>query len=253
MEKKRFNCKMEALPVIAGFLLESYNADFELFIQYSPIFSPQFVLGVKEKQAICYQSAKPTDVLRLQKVVTTKILDQSGKLRLTMNQIEGYLKFAAADLDIAVKDFPLNKIRSGISKSNVEGVLDNGRNLITYLKRNEGPLVAKGMKPEMITSLTTELDNIERLNTNQNVKKNERSRTKVVNIKVLNELWDDLDIIMKAGRAIFRGVDNVKLKEYTMTSLIKRVHNETSAAAKNAEAKAKAADANTPDTEVKPE
>lgn len=251
MEKKRFNCKMEALTVIAGFLLESFNTDFELFVQYSPIFSPQFVMGVKEKQAICYESTTPTDVLKLQKVVTNKILDQSGKLRLTLNQVEGYLDFAANDLDIAVKDFPLKNIRLGISKSNVEGVLNNGRNLITCLKRNEPALVAKGMRPEMIISLTAEINDIELLNTNQNVKKNERSRTKVDNIKVFNELWDDLDIIMKAGRAIFRGVDNVKLKEYTMTSLLKRVHNETSAAAKNAEAKAKATDAKTPDTEEK--
>jgi hypothetical protein len=254
MEKKKFNCKMEVLPVLASFLLESLNTDFELFVQYSPIFSPQFVLGVKDKQIICYQSITPTDVLRLQKVVTNKIIDQSGKLRLSLNQIEGYLQFAANDLDIAVKDFPLKNIREGISKSNVEGVLTNGRNLATCLKRNEPALLAKGMRPETIISLTAEINNIELLNTNQNVKKNERSRTKVDNIKVLNELWDDLDTIMKAGRAIFRGVDNVKLKEYTMTSLIKRVHNETSAAAKNAEAKAKETKATavkTPDTEEK--
>jgi hypothetical protein len=242
---------MEALPIIAGFILESFHSDLELFIQYSPVFSPQFEMSVKEKQANCYQTVTPTDVLRLQKVVTNNMQQQTEQLRLTLNQLEGYLKFAEKELDIAVKDFPLKNIRSAISKSNVEGVLNNGRSLVTCLKRNEPALVAKGMRPEVIMTLNTEMDNIELLNTNQNVKKNERSRSKVDNIKVLNELWDDVNIIMQAGRAIFRGVDNVKLKEYTMATLLKRVHNETSAAAKNAEAKAKAADVKVPTVDEK--
>jgi len=33
--------------------------------------------------------------------------------------------------------------------------------------------------------------------------------------------------MLNAGRALYRGVDNVKLKEYTITHLLKRVHNET--------------------------
>lgn len=239
MEEKKFNCKKEVIPVIAGFVLESLDKDFADFANYSTVFTKEFIAGVRVKQAACYTLTSATNVVKLQKVMTGKIIDQSGKLRLTLNKVEGYLKLARKDLDIAVKDFGLRSIRRSISVANLEGLILNVHNFIATVQRNEAALVAKGMKPELLTTLSEEVAEIETLNTNQNVKKNERSRVSVDNIKVYNDLWEDLNIILQAGRAIYRGVDNVKLKEYTMSYLLKRVYNETSTAAK-AKAAAKA-------------
>ena len=226
MEEKKFNCKAEDVPVLAGFVLKSLEIDWDKFVAYSPVFTSQFVAGVTAQQTDCYALTKSTEVLKQQKVVTLKIADNSNELRLSLNLIEGYLKLAAKDLDIPVGDFGLVRIRTAISKGNVEGIISDTRSFIAVVKRNEAALVAKGMKPELIASLTSDIQEIGELNTHQNVKKNERSRVAEDNMKVFNELWDSLGIILSAGRAIFRGVDDVKLREYTLANLLKRVHSE---------------------------
>jgi len=232
MEEKKYNCKAEDVPVIAGFALKSLETDWDLFVAYSPVFTSQFVENVKAQQADCYSLIKSTDILNLQKVATKKISDKSNDLRLTLNPLEGYLKMAAKDLDILLGDSGLAKIRTAISKGYVETLLSEGRTLITVLKRNEAALVAKGMKPELLDALASQILEIEELNTHQNGKKNERSRVAKINIKVFNELWVSINVIFSAGRAIFRGVDEVKLKEYTMSHVLKRVHSLNSSSTK---------------------
>lgn len=46
-----------------------------------------------------------------------------------------------------------------------------------------------------------------------------------------------LGTILNARRVLYRGVDDMKLKEYTLASRLKRVHNENGAAADTAAAK----------------
>lgn len=243
MEEKKFNCKAEDVPVLTGFALESYETDKDKFEEYSPIFTPQFITDIKEKQGECYELTKSSDVLNLQKVITKKISEQSNDLRLILNPLEGYLKLAEKELDININDFGLKKIRTAISKRNVEGLISEARTLITVIKRNEAALLAKGMKPELVTSLAADVQKIEELNTHQNVKKNERTRVADDNMKIFNELWDMLNIILSAGRAIFRGVNDVKLKEYTMSNLLKRVHSESGSSAKTTETNSDATEA----------
>lgn len=232
MEEKKFNCKAEDVPVLASFALKSYETDSDKFEVYSPVFTSQFIESVRKQQADCYELTKSTDVLKLQKMVTLKIGEKANDLRLKLNQLEGYLKLSESELDIQLRDFGLARIRTAISKSAVERIISDTRTLIAVIKRNEAVLVAKGLKREMMTALVADIQEIEELNTHQNDKKNERSRVAKDNIKVFNELWDSLIIILSAGRAIFRGVDEVKLKEYTLAALLKRVHAESGSSAK---------------------
>jgi len=235
MEEKKFNCKMEDVPVITSFVLKSLENDLSTFVGYSPIFTPQFITDANTKQSECYEQTKSIDVLKLQKVITLKITDKAGELRLSLNLLEGYLKLANDGLDIKASDFGLKNIRTAISNTNIEGIISDTRSLIAILKRNETVLQAKGLKTEFVTALTALVQEIETLNMQQNMKKNERSHVSVVNIKVFNELWDTLGTILDAGRAIYRGVDEVKLKEYTLANLLKRVHSENGTTPKTPE------------------
>ena len=235
MEEKKFNCKMEDVPVITGFVLMSLENDLESFAEFSPIFDSQFITSIKAKQTECYELTKTSEVLKLQKVVTNKITEKSGLLRVSLNQLEGYLKLSNGGLDIHVNDFGLKSIRTAIGKGNVEGIISDARSMLANVKRNEAVLQGKGMKPEFIAGLTAMIQEIELLNTHQNVKKNERSRVSVDNIKVFNELWELLNTVLETGRALYRGVDDVKLKEYTMSNLQKRVHTDGGSNAKSTE------------------
>jgi uncharacterized protein (DUF1697 family) len=227
MEEKKFNCKMEDVPVITGFVLSSMETDKTDFFGYSTVFDDQFITTVKSKQTQCNELIKSDDVLKDQKSATVQIENMLNALRVKLNPLEGYLKLAESELSILIGDFGLKNIRTAISKGNVEGVLSNAQSLITNVKKNEEVLKAKGMKAEVLTSVKTLVDEIEKFNKLQNELKNKRSRVTSNNIKDFNELWDMLSIILDAGRALYRGSDAVKLKEYTLANLLKRVHTQS--------------------------
>jgi len=226
MEKKRFNGKMEDLPIMLGFVLSSMERDKDDFIRYSLIFNDPYAVEVRKKQMECYEIIKSTDVLKHQKVVKTQIDAGLVKLRLGLNQMEGYLKLAEGSIDIPLSDFGVKTIRGAVAKSDLEKIIQQGHTLINNLKRNQAVLLLKGLKPETILALEALITELNGLNEKHNTKKNERSRTASDNMTVFNNLSDTLDSILNVGRAMYRGVDNVKLREYTMASLLKRVYSE---------------------------
>lgn len=230
MEEKRFNCKMEDVPVITGFVLTSMENDKVDFLAFSPTFADPFMDNVRAKRIECIELVKSKDVVKQQKAITHQISVKLGELRVSLNPIEGYLKLANGSLDIQLADFGLNDLRKDISKENVEGVISESQSFVTNLKRNEAVLQAIGLKTEMITGLTNQVTEIALLNQQQNDLKNKRSRVANDNIKEFNDLWGMFTSILNAGRAMYRGVSDVKLKEYTLSSLLKRVHSENGAA-----------------------
>lgn len=227
MDKKMFNCKMVDVPVITGFLLASMERDKVDFLEYSPMFADPFMTDVRIKQAECYEIVKSADVLKHQKMVKTQIEDCFVELRRGLNHLEGYLKLGVDKLDIKLSDFGITAIRADIAKSDVETTISDGHTLITNVKRNSTVLLAKGLKPEAIASMEVLVNKIDVLNENHNSKKDERSRAAVISFTKLNELWLIDKNIMDAGRALYRGVDNVKLREYTLSHLLKRVHSQS--------------------------
>ena len=224
MENKKFNCKMEDLPVIAGFAIQSLETDKVDFIEYSPVYDGDFITDARLKQKECSELVKQEDVLKRQKKVTQEINLNLKGLRNNVNKIEGYLLLAANQLDISVADFSLTELRLNISKKNVEGVCSDIQSLIVKLKRNEVALSDKGMKTALLDDLAAQNEKLDKLNMNQNDLKNKRSRTTSDNIKVFNELWDILNMILDGGRSLYRANDKVKYKEYTLSQLKKRVN-----------------------------
>lgn len=218
---------MEDVPVITGFALTSMESDKADFVAFSPVFADPFVPNVRAKQIECNELIKSKDVIKEQKVLTALINTELDTLRVNLNPLEGYLKMAGNELDIKLSDFGLKTLRTAISKGNVEGVLAESQSLFMFVKRNEVVLQAKGMKPELLVKLVAQIGVITQLNQQQNESKNKRSRVASENIKYFNELWDMLTTILDAGRAMYRGVDEVKLREYTMANLLKRVHTTT--------------------------
>ncbi len=228
MEKKKFNCKMQDIPVIAGFLLSSMERDKADFISFSPMYADPFMANLRDKQNECYEIVKAADVLKHQKVVKTQIDQNLTLLRVLLNKNEGYLKLAEKELDIKLDDFGIKAIRSAMTRSDLEKIISEGRSLVVNLKRNATILNAKGLKEAGIDEVATAITELNTLNEKHNTLKNDRSRAAGDNYAMLNETWDLLNMITSAGRALYRGSDAIKLKEYTMSNLQKRVYNEMS-------------------------
>lgn len=227
MEEKKFSCPAEQLPIALRMALTSLKIDWADFNGYAPIvFNDGFVAESETKIVSFEQLTKAGDVQKQQKVITTQSLPAALKdLQLQLNPVEGHLKLAGTTLDISRVDFGLDKLRDALHGKDVAGMISAGNSFIIHLKRNEAALTAKGMKPDAITNLAAKLAEIESLKNTQNDLKNKTGRVSITNIEAGNEIWDRLKLITDTGTALYKGVDSVKQKEYTLSAILKRISN----------------------------
>jgi hypothetical protein len=223
--KKRFHCKIEDLPTIARFLLSSYLKDLDDFHNYSPVFTIEYLSPIEVKITICEELISSSVVIKELKTVTIQLYAKSKNLRIKLNALEGYLKLTASELDVTVEDVGLRSVRTNISNGNTEGLILNVQKVLAAVVRNQAVLEAKGMKPELIDEIKNQAQEIKLLNVRQNDLISDRNRMTKLNVELFNDLWDGLQPILKTATAIYRGVDNVKLKDYTISQLLKRINN----------------------------
>ena len=224
MEERRFSCKTEEVPVLAGFVAESLGEDLSDFQEYSSEYGQPTVDALLAKRTYCLDLEKSDSVTQQLKSTTASLLEKEQGLRPMLNRLEGYVKRADGSMSIAASSFGLKEIRKAISRGDDEGIIAGMKTILGNVNRNLAVLETKGLKPEFVTELTTVTSEIDSLNSMQNQLQNERSATTSTNIKDYNELWDMTNIVCQDARAIYKGVDEVKLKKYTISVLMKRVN-----------------------------
>lgn len=233
MEERKFNYAVEQLPIAARMALASLKEDRLDFQKFAPkVFTDQFMTDTESQIVSFEQLTKRSDVQKHQKVITTQSLPNALKnLQVSLNSVEGYLKLAASGLDIRIDDFGLVKLRDSMHAKEVAAVVSTGNSFVHHLKRNEAALMDKGMPEGTVEALADSILTIETLKGAQNELKNKTGRVAQSNISEANALWDTLKVITDTGTALYRGVDAVKLKEYTIASIFKRVSNSQSKSA----------------------
>jgi hypothetical protein len=226
MTKKTFPVKLEELPVIGEFILRALKKDLKDFSSFSSVFTTGYLTSVESKNTVCKDLLGSLTTGKELKAVTQQLKEASAGLRTKLNSLEGYLILGAAELDISVADAGLKAARSAISKGNTEGVIATVKKILTVAKRNLPALEARGLNTQLTGDLEAEIEKIDSLNLRQNDLISERNRMTEKNTCQFNDLWDSLQPILKTAKAIYRGVDEVKLKDYTVTQLTKMIHAE---------------------------
>lgn len=226
MEKKKFHCKIQDLPIITGFVLESLVKDLLAFGEYSNIFNIGYVQSVRAKRLICMELIIPAAIRKQLKNISRDLQKSNADLRLLFNKVEGYVKLAGNALDVEGSDVGMKEARLEISKGNVEGVINSTNSMVTTLRRNETVLFVYGMNTTLLDEVAEKVELIDSLNNQQNSLMSDHGRLAHTNIAIFNDLWADLSTILITAKAIYRGVDEIKLRDYTMSHLIKRVNAE---------------------------
>lgn len=226
MEKKNFPCKFEELPIIGGFILQSARQDLADFSAFSTVFTAGSLDLIDTKVKTCSDMVMSSAVSKELKMVTSKLVGKTTDFRVKLNGVEAYFKLASADLDIKVADTGIKEVRKSISSGDIEGVIFNGRKVLNVVKRNHAAMEGKGMKPVFVNEMELMIQEIEALNNSQDKLISQRGRLTAENAGIFNDLWKDLQQILDTARAMYRGVDDAKLKDYTMSTLIKRVNAE---------------------------
>jgi hypothetical protein len=224
MVTKKFTCRTEDVPVIGKFILNSAERDIRDFSAYSSVFSVDYFAMVSSKIEVCSELVQSSVISKELEGVTLQLRDKTKTLRSKLNALEGYLKFINVPLDIAVESIGFKYVRYDISRGNIKGLLSNMQFSLTAVKRNLPVLEAQGMKRSLIIDIEACLQEIGVLYEKQNALTVKRDRLTVENMGKFNDLWRSLRLIMNAAKAIYSGIDETKLQDYTVVHLRKRMH-----------------------------
>ena len=227
MERKEFQCKPEELTVITSYILVSLTNDLLDFNRFGDMFTLEYIELIEAKRLVCVNLVRPSSVKKRLQQATILLGEHTTGLRLVLNNVEGYVKLAGDNLDVqGPADVGFIEIRDNISRGNVEGVLYHAHTMMATFERNKVLLLANGFKPDVLDELTAQVLQIDSLNNQQNSLLSDYSRLAQSNMIIFNDLWRSISTILNTGKAIYRGVNKVRLREYTMTYLIKRVNHE---------------------------
>ena len=234
--KRKFDCKVEDLNGMGGYLAQRVRADMAVFAAFSGEFSEVFVNNLT---ALIARSSGLVASDKLTKEVTTvtnRIKALIKQVQLDANKMEMYFKMADGQMTVSADSMGLKNLRESIRSGGSEGVVQSVRQLLIGVNQNLAVLQSKGLKPDLLNKLRQQADELETLGNDQNFKITERNSHTDDNNVVYNELWDQIVLITDTGKALYRGVDATKVDDYTITSILKRIGTPKSGKADTPEA-----------------
>lgn len=221
--EKRFRCKNEALPAIAGYVLQNMKRDRAHFESFSPRFQKAYIDELEKKIEATSELINPRQETVDLKAITERIYQEMDALLMTSSQIEGYLKLGKKTIPISGKDFGLTDLRKAARTRDAEAAVRALQLIRDNLKKYDILLKAQGLSDQIVDQISNAENNIA-LN-NQLQYEILRKRAEIVrkNTEQMNLLYDQIREICDVGKVLYGKTDPEKLKGYTFTELMKSV------------------------------
>ena len=225
--KLKITCRIEEVPIIGRFLLNSMTTDLADFTALSPLYNPTFLSNTTGKLQTVEALINPRQLTAELKVITLRMLTGRETLRDRINRLEIYIN-KATGLTIGKKDFGISSVRTKNNRGDVEGLIAALSYLLTNVAvpANMAALTLVGYGGIQHAAIDTIKNALGIDNTAQNAKVNERNNKVVANYGLINELWVILTDITKSGKAIYNNTAPDKAKNYTIAELKRRIRQE---------------------------
>jgi hypothetical protein len=224
MAERIYNCKSEEVPVIGGYLLFVLKRDLNDFSAHFPkIFTNEYVTGLEQKIAEVNNLLNPNTETVVLKDTTNRLYSAMDSLIEPVNKVAGYIKFSKGAIAISSKDFGLTSLRQKIRSRDAEGVLKNLKTVINNLERYRVPLIEQGLDENIITHFNDAIGIIDTNNQRQFEIVNKRKTIVANNETLINDLYKIISEICNVGKLIYKGKDQLKVKDYTFNELKKKV------------------------------
>ena len=150
-----------------------------------------------------------------QKKATADLYSAADDLNNEFNFLVYYFKKLKFDTGL------LSDVKKDLNSRNIEGAVAKIEDVIQFIVAHETALEGKGMASGFVLELSSSSDFLEAKNVLQNKYKNDIGTLYKDNKVVYDALYDYIKDIADAGKRLYAG--QKKAKEYTISSLIKRM------------------------------
>lgn len=219
--------RLEEITVVAGMVKDSFSRDISDFKNYSTKFNDPYLADLVAKIGNAEKKTNTKVYFGQLKTITINLYAGVDSLRPMLAKLEGYIKLAKSELSIAPKDFGIKEIRDKLRTKDIEAILDRLSTTLKHVDDNMSPLEHKGFKAAARAEFETVRIRIHDQNLEQNLKMDEKEAAVQANLGLLTELWNIIAELMDIGKRIYKYTDAEKTKDYTATSIKKRIRHET--------------------------
>ena len=220
---RNYKCKDEELPIICRYAKSFLLRDLLDFESFSPLFNQGYVDEFDRKIVIVSELVSPKIEIDESKKITKRLYQTMDNLLDPIDKVRTYLNLAKDTIDLSAKDFGLTQLARKIRAKDAEGVRQNLLVVDSFLKKYREPLVIVGLKDAIIEQFEASIPLITEDNQLQFDIVSKRKIIVQNNRKLLNDLYEQLIVILKTGRSLYKNTDPAKSKEYTFNSLLKSV------------------------------
>jgi uncharacterized protein YeeX (DUF496 family) len=220
---KEFRCSSEELPVIGDFVSLNVKRDLVDFTAFSPKFDSNYVLTFDAEIKTCSELVSSKEETAKSKVITTHMYSTMDSLTGLANNLSIYIKMAKADIPISIADFGIPALRKDVHRRNAEGVLKNLHILNNCILQYKDALTKQGLSDAVISAFAAAAVSIRDDNRKQYELVSNRKELVQNNMELFNGLYAKIIEICQVGKALYKGKDEKKVKDYTFSELMKQV------------------------------
>jgi hypothetical protein len=226
MSVRTYNCKNEEVPVIGRYLLYIFKRDFADFAAYIPvIFTNEYIIDFEQKINDVNNLVNPQAETVELKNTTTHMYSVMDSLIGPADIVSLYIKFSKGAIPISARDFGLTPLKHKIRSRDAEGVLKNLRIVVDNLEKYGAQLAEQKLDENIIRRFTDALPAIETDNQHQFEIVSKRKTIVENNINIINNLYGIIVEICKIGKMMYKGENDLKVRDYTFAELRKNVRN----------------------------
>ena len=221
---RTYACKDEELLFISIFVSLSFKRDLPEFTAYSPVFNQAYQATFDGKIAVLKEVVMPKFMVTERKVVTTRLHGTMDGLLGSARHLTGYIQLAKSGISIPLEDFGFAALRKAVNAKDAEGTFKSLQFVNANVAKFKDVLVAKGLSEEFVAGLISTAASIAADKQLQYEYDTKATALLQSNVGGFNELNAQLTEILSVGKILYTGKDSVKLKEYTFSELLKKVH-----------------------------
>ncbi|MBI4931668.1 MAG: hypothetical protein HY841_12940 [Bacteroidetes bacterium] len=225
---RKFSCRIEELPTLSKFLINSLEHDQADFSADYPEMNADYLAEFRKKRDLIMSLLHPKKITADLKRITKRILKNMRGMRTHLRKLEVSARLAdkKGELTMSYKDMGIGQVREAISKADVEE-FDGAMGLLKQnISEQYAALTNHGYSNAKRDALYKLWDLVNDDNAKQNLLTDERDSLAEANINTFNELWDIMIDVCVAGKSIYAFSSPAHTDEYTMESLKNRVRNE---------------------------
>lgn len=223
--EKKFQGKLENVPVIAGFMGHSMEKYWIDFTALSPLFNDDYkkrYFGLQKEAEELVNTKILTGQL---KDVTNQLYENMEEMRPMLNRLETYVDLCNGHLSPSKESFGIKAVRDEIQDGDAEGLYYTTKMLEKNITHNFKLLNSVGLTQAAFDELTHKAEETKKNNSLQDQLMKERKGQGVENYDVLNNLWEMIQTVAKVGKVLYKYEHPERLDDFTISKIEQRINH----------------------------